>query len=334
MRTWIATAIALLAGVQSGTDPNIAGELVRVRSQVSASVPESQRAALVQRLDRAEAALKAGRTYQALYLLEASHEGAAAFTFAATSGVHAFDDFLKTWARVGPPKPRGGKIKGIPAVVEAVAQAAEDRGPSTYHASKPYAQDAGIESGLYYLGESQAVMAYAAFARSRPWPAAGRRRPLRSIAPELSAFEREMTTQYETMQRADHATYIRASAALKQARSLNDHGAYEGAMLQYLLSRYLFAPLRGPAAADASPERIDAARSTLPAGEDASIGELFLQFAEEGVAGNNPDLRRGASAVVDDVLPAYLAAIAAPRPPSTSTTSASVTITLVRWPFT
>ena len=42
-------------------------------------------------------------------------------------------------------------------------------GPSTYQASRPYAEDAGTEAGLYYLGESQAVMNYAAFVRGGTW---------------------------------------------------------------------------------------------------------------------------------------------------------------------
>jgi hypothetical protein len=187
---------------------------------------------------------------------------------------------------------------------------------------------------LYYLGESHAVMNYAAFVRATTWSDAGRRPPFRSIASEIAALDREMTTAYETMERANHATYIRASAALKQARSLNDHHALEGALFEYLLSRYLFAPLRGQAGADATPERIAAARATLPAAEDHGIAELFVQFAAEGIASDNADLRRGAAAVLEDVMPAYRAAIAPAAPAVTSHANAGATITLVRWPFT
>jgi hypothetical protein len=144
-----------------------------------------------------------------------------------------------------------------------------------------------------------------------------------------------MTTSYETMDPANHPTYIRASAALKQARSLADHGAVEGALFEYLVSRYLFAPLRGAAGVDVTPDRVAAARAALPGAEDHSIAELFLQFAEEGLASGNADLRRGAAAVLEDVMPAYRAAIA---PAATTATPANghagVTITLVRWPFT
>jgi hypothetical protein len=187
---------------------------------------------------------------------------------------------------------------------------------------------------MYYLGESHAVMNYAAFVRAGQWSDAGRRPPFRSIGPELAALDREMTTRYETMERANHPTYIRASAALKQARSLNDHGALEGALFEYLLSRYLFAPLRGPAGGDATAERIATVRATLPTAEDRSIAELFLQFAEEGLSSDNADLRRGASSVLDDLIPAYRGAIAAAAPAGTSNANAAVTITLVRWPFT
>ena len=326
--------IILLAAPQLVTESRLDAELGRVRAQIKTSVPAGEQATLVQRLDRAEAALKAGRTFQAVYLLEAAYEGAVGFAFTAASGVKSSEAFLKTWTELGSPKPRSGRPGQVPAAIDALAEAAEDRGPATYQASRPYAEDAGVNAGLYYLGESYAVMDFAVFVRSASWPAVGRRPTFRSIALELAALDREMTTKYETMERADHPTYIRASAALKQARSLNDRGAFEGALFEYLLSRYLFAPLRGPAA-DAKRERLDAARASLSPAEDHSIAELFVQFAEEGLSSDNANLRGSAAAVSVDVVPAYLAAIAPARPTATaSVTAAIVTITLVRWPFT
>jgi hypothetical protein len=325
--------VVVLALVQPGTRSRLDDEIGRVRLQVNASVPVDQQGTLVQRLDRAEAALKAGRPYQAVYLLEAAYEGAAAFAFISSSGVTSPEAFLRKWTELGPPKARSGRSGPMPALIDALAETAENRGPTTYQASRPYAEDAGVDAGLYYLGESYAVMEFAAFLRSGPWPATGRRPAFRSIAPELAALDREMTTQYETMERANHPTYVRASAALKQARSLNDRGAHQGALFQYLLSRYLFAQLRG-LAADATRERLDAAWAALPVVEDHSIAELFLQFGEEGLSSANPDLRTGAAAVIADVIPAYHAAIAPPTTTTTSDAAAAVTITLVRWPFT
>ena len=325
--------IGLLAAPQVATPPHLGAELSRVRAQIKSAVPADQQASLVQRLDRAEAALKAGRTYQAVYLGEVAYEGAAAFAFAASSGVKSPEAFLKKWRELGPPKSHSGAPGRVPAAIDAIAEAAEDRGPATYQASRPYAEDAAVGAGLYYLGESHAVMDFAAFARSGSWPAQGRRPAFRSIASELNTLDREMTTKYETMERANHPTYVRASAALKQARSLNDRAAFEGALFEYLLSRYLFAALRG-LPADATPERLDAARASLPARDDHSIAELFIQFAEEGLSSDSADLRSGASAVIADVVPAYLAAVAPAQTSTTADATAAVTITLVRWPFT
>jgi hypothetical protein len=333
MRLSALAAIALLAAPQAGTPSRLDAEFARVRARIAASVPADQQASLVQRLDRAEAALKAGRTYQAVYLLEAAYDGAGAFAFAESSGVKSPEAFLKKWQELGPPKPRSGSPGRVPAAIDALAEASEDRGPATYQASRSYAEDAGVGAGFYYLGESYAVMDFAAFVRSAAWPSAGRRPTFRSIAPELAALDREMTTKYETMERANHSTYIRASAALKQARSLNDRGAFEGALFEYLLSRYLFASLRG-LPTDATRERLEAVRASLPSGEDHSIAELFIQFAEEGLSSGNAELRGGTDAVIGDVVPAYLAAVAPARSTATADATAAVTITLVRWPFT
>ena len=99
-------------------------------------------------------------------------------------------------------------------------------------------------------------------------------------------------------------------------------------------ARYIFAPLRGAAASDASARRIAEARSSLSAGADHSIAELFLQLAEEGLSSSVPAQRRGAAVALDDVLPAYRAAIAAPSTTAAAASTAQVTISLVRWPFT
>jgi hypothetical protein len=335
MRLYLVPLIALLTAPQGGTESRTDAELSRVRAQIKASVPADQQATLVERLDRAQAALKAGRTYQALYLLEAASDGAAAFAFAASAGVNSPEAFFRKWTALGPPKPRSGTPGRVPAAIDALAEAAEDRGPATYQASRPFVEDAGVDAGLYYLGESYAVMDFAAFVRSGSWPAVGRRPAFRSIATELATLDREMTTKYETMERANHPTYIKASAALKQARSLDDRGAFEGALFEYLLARYLFAPLRDLAAVDVTRDQLDAARASLARGEDHSIAELFIQFAEEGLSSDNADLRRSAAAVSTDVVPAYLAATASARPTTTAPDAdAAVTITLVRWPFT
>jgi hypothetical protein len=68
MRLSLLFFTVFLAAPQLGTPSRLDAELARVRAQIKASVPADEQASLVQRLDRAEAALKAERTYQAVYL--------------------------------------------------------------------------------------------------------------------------------------------------------------------------------------------------------------------------------------------------------------------------
>src|SRR4051812_23866720 len=332
MRIPVIAAALLLTSAQAPPS-DIASTLARTRADVSASVPSEQQDAFTARLDRAESSAKAGRGYLALYLVESPFEAASAFAFARSAGVTTLDAFVATWTSLGAPArqppPRGAR----PAIVDALASVAEGRAAATYRASRPYAQDSGVDAGLYYLGESRALVAFAAHARTLGWPTPPPRPALRSIAREIAALDAEMTAKYETMARTEHPTYISASAALKQARSLDEAREYPGALFEYLLSRYLFAAVRGPAAREATTERIAEARQGLGTTVDHSIADLFLQLADEGVSGNVPAQRRGAAAALDDVLPAYVAALA-PAAITAPAPAATVTITLVRWPFT
>ena len=330
--------LGVVALVVATQPPSLAGrmtaEIETARAGLTADAPDDQRAAPLARLDRAKKALDRGHTYLAAYLTESPWEGAKNFSLVkASADITTSDAFLKKWTALGEPKsapaPAG---KTVPALVEAIAAVAEARGPITYHASRPYAEDGGMFGGLYYLADSHSVMQFAAMIRTLDWPSAGQRPAFRSIAGEINAFDMDMTTAYETMEKTNHPTYIQASAALKQARTLNDRGQFTGALFEYLLSRYLFAPLRGTPQGDPSIERVNAARAEWPAGIDHSIGEMFLQLADEQLALGG-EARRNASSVLDDVIPAYRLAIAAPTA-TTTAANAQVTITLVRWPFT
>jgi hypothetical protein len=328
-------AALLTAAQQPSTAPRLAAEMEAARSGLTANAPDDQRASPLARLDRAKRALDAGQIYLAAYLTESPWEGAKNFTLVKTSaGITTSDAFLKKWTAMGEPKPTAPPNgKSLPAFVEAIAAVAEARGPITYHASRPYADDGGLFGGLYYLADSHSVMQFAAMVRALDWPSAGQRPSLRSITGEINAFDMEMTTAYEKMEKANHPTYIQASAALKQARTLNDRGQFAGALFEYLLSRYLFAPLRGPAPGAPAAERVNAVRGELPSGIDHSIAEMFLQLAEEQLALGG-DSRRNASSVLDEVIPAYRVAIAPTTAAATAAVTTQVTITLVRWPFT
>jgi len=330
----LALALAGAASLQDQTAPRLAAEIDRARAALEASAPADERGAPIARLDRAKAALDAGRLYLAAYLAESPWEAGVTWTFVkASADVTTEEAFERKWTAIGAPRPVPAPQARVPAVIAALAAIAEARGPATYQASRPYAQDSGLFGGLYYLGDAHAVMQFAATVRAMGWPGAATAPAFRSIAAEIAAFDAEMTTAYEKMERTNHPTYISASAALKQARTLNEGSGYGGALFEYLLARYLFAPLRGPASAEATAARIEAARAALPGGGDHSIAEFFLQLAAEGLTGTDAQ-RRGTAAVLDDVLPAYVAATSAAATTASAAGGAKVTITLVRWPFT
>jgi len=332
----LACAIAVAAAAQPELAVRLADEIERTRIALEANASTEDRATPMARLERAKAALDAGRVYLATYLAEMPWEAAKNFTLIKSSAdVTTTDAFVRKWAAMGEPRPiPAAPGTRIPALVDALAAVAEARGAVTYQASRPYGEDSGVFGGLYYLADSHSVMQFAAMVRALTWPATAPPPSFRSLSSEIAALDTEMTTAYEQMERANHPTYISASAALKQARTLNERGQFSGALFEYLLSRYVFAPLRGPAAAEATPARVVAARASLPATADHSIAELFLQLADEGLAGSAEAQRRGAAAVLDDVVPAYLSAIAGPSETTAAADQATVTITLVRWPFT
>ena len=94
-----------------------------------------------------------------------------------------------------PPAPGAGRAGTH--FVEALAQSSEGRAPATYRASLPYAQDAGISAGLYYLGESHAMMRFAALCRSLDVHPSGRPPALKPVGPALRAYEAEVVKAYD-----------------------------------------------------------------------------------------------------------------------------------------
>jgi hypothetical protein len=252
---------------------------------------------------------------------------------AAHKDVTSVEAFKRLWTRTGEPHAAATASAGRDSLTDALAAAADARGPATYRASLPYASDAGVDAGVYYLGDAWASTRFAAFVRGLDWPRPAARLALRSIAPELDAFDREVTTAYEKMDRSQHAGYIQTSVAIKQARTLDEAHQYAGALLEYLLARYRFGLLRTPGAT-VDPDAVRAARERFPISGDHGIAELFLQMADRALADPAPSAHRAAAVILNDVLPAYAAATATPSVTTAAAASPQVTITLVRWPFT
>jgi hypothetical protein len=294
----------LLAVTLPAQRERIAAEFTRLAGEIPTLLPEAQRAPVLGRIERGRAALGAGRFYLALYDLQPAFEGAAGYRLAATASDYPDHTAFKTkWTALGPPAgPPTSRANVV--FVEALAQGAEGRAPATYRASLPYAQDAGIQAGLYYLAESHAMVEFAALCRSLPLPSAGRRPDLASIEPQLAAYEKDVVAAYERAAAAERPQYAGVNVAIKLARTLDEQKRHEGALLQYLVSRFRYGLIRNPSPAGRADPKARLANVTLPAAVDHSIAEFFVQLAR-AASGDGSAPPSAASIILDDILPAY-----------------------------
>jgi hypothetical protein len=306
---------------------------------------------LTRAMDRAEEAMRAGRRLLAVErLADVQPDLEASVYLGELPAAERNSDaaFEAAWAEagkelkadLGPPAPAA--LDGVtPAAVRAVGEAAIPSVRVYYEASLDYERNTMPNVGFYYLEVARAQRGLQTLCRSLSAPSTGKPPPVRSIQAELDALEGELLAAYRPPASIDHhKEFIVANSTLKEARELDAAGLRYGAMLRYLQAALRAAPLTGrvPAltAAEAT-RRLEEMRARLSereAGTDDSLGTLFLEAGEADVAAAAPgESPATASAVATDVLPRYLAALepAKLRPPQPA---ASVTVTLVRWPYT
>lgn len=228
--------------------------------------------------------------------------------------------------------------KDAPAATRAVAESAQGKIATLVEASRAYAAVTSPGDGLFYLGQAVASAELAAFARGLHDTT---KTPLatRSMLPELQALQQRVNAAFQPPRSIErHADFIRLNATLKLAFELDAAALYAGALYQYLDATQQLALLGDAPPAAPGPD-LAAWRGRLGARDrDDSLGRLFLERAEAALAAGAraeaKDLRL-AQVVADDVLPAYQAALAAAGAATSRTESAaSVTVTLVRWPYT
>ena len=332
-------------------DP-LAAEIARLKTSLASSTAsgglwDDVRRGSEPMLLRAEAALQDGRRLLALNRLAAAREG-----LSAASYVYSLPDtvrqdpgrFEAEWRRVGellrpglaaPPGPT--TLDDLqPAAARAIGEAALPQVRVYYEASLDYGRSTSPDSGLYYMGSALAQRELPALLRSLAAKAEAPAPRLRSLEGELRALEAEILAAYRPPASIErHVDFIRASAALKEARELDALGLRHGALLRYLQSLQRFAPV---APAPATPETLEAKlrqyeRRLAAAEVDHTIGRLFLETAQALAAPGKDQDEAAARAIASSVLPRYFAALEpaaalAPRP------AARATVTLVRWPYT
>ncbi|MCU1347586.1 MAG: hypothetical protein JWO56_616 [Acidobacteria bacterium] len=204
-----------------------------------------------------------------------------------------------------------------PALQLALRQNAANRAEKLYRAALPYGKVDAPSSGLYYLGEAEGNRRYRAFVESLPFEGSEEPRPNRAAL--LAALQKLDTAAIAAFERDPAGrSALGMSSRLKEARELLDRGWLEGAALM-LLEAQLDISRKGnaPAVKTGGP-----AAATHP----DSLHAMWQAIAVED--------RKGETArfISADVLPLYgslFRAVALEKKPIRS-----VTITLVRWPYT
>lgn len=298
---------------------------------------------------KAAGAVSQGRRYYALHLLAAVRYMLAAerYVQGTPAGSREQLDALEAeWKKTGaelqpvldaarlPPTP------GVPAAARAIAEASYSEVRPYYEASLEYARATVADSGYFYLGAARAQLEFARFCSQLSATPAASPIKIQNLAAEMESFEDELLALYKPPASEDsHPMFIRINALLKGARELDSAGMSDGALYRYLDARLRLARLAGnlhPITADESIERAREVQKRLDADPaDHSIARLFVEMALTESADTTPDSKGGeiAAAVFDVVLPHYFAALQTPKslPPKPTP---SVTVTLVRWPYT
>lgn len=227
-----------------------------------------------------------------------------------------------------------------PAFARAVAEASYSEVRPYYEASLEYARATDADSGFFYLGAARAQLEFARFCSQMKAPNAAGPIKIQNLAAEMDSFEDELLALYKPPASEDsHPMFIRINALLKGARELDSAEMSYGALYRYLDARLRLARLTGnlhPLSLEESAKRAGEVQKRLDADpSDHSIAVLFVEMALTEAGDTTPDSKGGeiAAAVFDVVLPHYFAALQTPRP-TPPKSKPSVTVTLVRWPYT
>lgn len=306
-----------------------------------------------QRLKDADSARSAGRLYLSLENL-----GQAEDYFQAVRTIEAKADAIKDnlpafeaeWGKASleyaalDKQARQRKWDGFPAAVRGLSESAQGRTIPLLEGSRGFATATKPQDGLAYMGEAKGEAAYATFLYGLSITRKGTPFLLRSVLPELEALQEKTNAAFQPPRSIDmHPRFINLNATLKFARELDSLKAYAGALYQYLEATRHYGMLDPtvPDEAKQSALRSQVAeelKKVSASKRDDSIAQIFLERAEGWLtkpdgAAPSPDEWRATQVVLQQVLPAYYAALK-PAAPMQQRAGRTATLTLVRWPYT
>jgi hypothetical protein len=354
-------AISLaMAGQEPGTIAKVRAETGRIEKALAGKLETDRRwknnkPQVAKSLERADAALAAGRLYLGLEELNAGRSLFRTVEVVEEKASAVKDNppgFEKEWqiaSRDLLAVDRAARARDWsrkPAALRALAEAAQGTTRTLLVSSRAYAGATSPGSGLAYLGEAKATAEFSALCYSLPATRSAAPFPLRSVRPELDRLQERVNAAFVPPRSIElHDRFIRLNSTLKLAGDLDAAGLPAGALYQYLDAVQQLGSLDGPAPDEARQGGICEALASQAAmskrsRRDDSIAELFLQRAEGLLAGADgappgPDDWKSIAAIVEQVLPEYRAVATGVVVPKERMAAASaVTVTLVRWPYT
>jgi hypothetical protein len=234
--------------------------------------------------------------------------------------------------------------RSSPLALRAFSETAEGRSIPLLEGGRGFATSTKPSDGLFYTGQAQGEAYFAKFSSSVVLVGNSASFPLRSYLPELQKLQEKSNAAFKPPRSIElHSRFTALNSTLKLAEELDAQKLYAGALYQYLEATRHYGML------DASP--LDAAHQSAlktdlasaqeklaASKQDNSVAQLFLERAESQVAhadGSAPsaDEWRSARVILDQVLPAYYAALK-PASPLKQASGKTVDVTLVRWPYT
>jgi hypothetical protein len=334
------------------------GEIERLQQSLKAQpIQNPDLADLVkgieQRLKDADSARSAGRLYLSLENL-----GQAEDYFQAVRTIEAKGDAIKDnlpafeaeWGKASmeyaalDKQARQRDWNRLPAAVRALSESAQGRTIPLLEGSRGFATATKPQDGLAYIGEAKGEAAYATFLYGLSLTRKGAPFPLRSVLPELEALQEKTNVAFQPPRSIDmHPRFINLNATLKFARELDSSKAYAGALYQYLEATRHYGMLDPVVPDDAKQSALrsqvaEELKKVSTSRRDDSIAQIFLEKANgwlnkpEGAA-PSPDEWRSTRVILEQVLPAYYAALK-PAAPLQQRAARTATLTLVRWPYT
>ena len=296
-------------------------------------------------LANCEAALDRGRVYLSLLELVRAERlvTAASYGDGQTKDGAGFENQWKDErAKLATFTSRSPGTWKAPLAARALEEAARGQVMPTVNAAKAYAPVTEVKYGFFYMGDAQALADFSRTVREMQFAEVPSAPRVGSIAPELRELQQKANAAFKPpLSRDKHSQFIRLNSTLKVAEELDGARLYAGSWYEYLMAVVQYSTLKAqPIDAtkqNALRERIAAElKKPAPSGVDDSLRRLFLEQAEAAVVkapASAEDLGR-ASAIVDEVLPAYAELVSGAKKAPTKKATQLATVTLVRWPYT